>query len=518
VNDRRGWRVAAAGAVCVPALVVLGAVAPERALANTAVSCSSVALITAINTANASSGGTLDLAAGCTYTYAAADNNTDSPGTATPVITTNITINGNGATVTRSSGSPAFRLFDVSTTGTLTLNNTTVSNGSALGNGGGVIDLGALTLSGDTITGNTGSGVNQIFGSAGITATNTTFSNNTQHGLLNQGAGSDTLVGITASNNTFVGVLSNGAINLTGSTISGNGWGVQTVNPSSAANAISVTNSTLTGNSTAQVLSSGAATVTGSTVAGSAGIGVSATGTTTVTGSILTSSGGVNCAGVVTDGGHNISFPGSDVSCPPGFDSADPVLDILRDNGGPTQTMALLDGSSAAFHIATGMTGCTAGLTDQRGVPRLQDGQACDAGAFELDDTSVALVPSATSLTAGQTLSIAGTVTPFSSIPGAPGGTLAVYQGASLAALVAVINGHAADGPLTLPVGTYTFHAAFVGARGFLPSTSASVTVTISPTVPAVGATGALPSPVAPALLILGGFGLVGAAWRRRRR
>jgi hypothetical protein len=164
------------------------------------------------------------------------------------------------------------------------------------------------------------------------------------------------------------------------------------------------------------------------------------------------------------------------------------------------------------------MTGCTAGLTDQRGVPRLQNGQACDSGAFELDDTSVALVPSATSLKAGQTLSIAGTVTPFSVIPGAPGGTLSVFQGSSLVAVVGVINGHAADWTVTLPVGTYTFFAAFSGARGFVPSTSAPVTVTISPTVPAVGAAGELPSPEAPALLILGGFGLICFAWRRRRR
>jgi hypothetical protein len=518
VTVRRGWKLAGAGLVCVPALVVLGAVTPMRALANTAVACSSVALVTAITTANAASGGTLDLASGCTYTYSAANNTTDLPGTATPVITTNITINGNGATVTRSSGSPAFRLFDVSTTGTFTLNNTTVSNGSALGNGGGIADFGALTLSADTITGNTGSGVNQIFGSAGLTATNTVFSNNTQHGLFNQGAGFDTLVGITANNNSFDGVLSNGAVSISGAAIGGNHWGVQTVNASSAANAITVTNSTLTDNSNVQILSEGAATVTGTTIAGTTAIGVFGLGTTVVTDSILASNGGASCGVPVTDGGNNVVFPASDVSCPTTFIHGDPKLDILRDNGGPTQTMALLGGSAAAFLITAGATGCTAPGTDQRGVPRLQNGQACDAGAFELDSTSTAVVPSATSLTVGQPLSLAGIVTPFSFIPGAPSGTLSFFNGGILVATVALINGHAADGPLTLPVGTYTVVALFPGARGFLASGSAAVTVTISPTVPAVGSAPEVPSPIAPVLLVLGGLGLIGAVRRSRRR
>ena len=59
--------------------------------------------------------------------------------------------------------------------------------------------------------------------------------------------------------------------------------------------------------------------------------------------------------------------------------STDPKLGALANNGGSTQTMALLAGSSA---IDTGTnTGCPA--TDQRGVTRPQ-GPRCDIGAFEL--------------------------------------------------------------------------------------------------------------------------------------
>jgi hypothetical protein len=56
----------------------------------------------------------------------------------------------------------------------------------------------------------------------------------------------------------------------------------------------------------------------------------------------------------------------------------------LADNGGPTETMALLTGAPP---VNTG-SGCQG--TDQRGVPRPQ-GSACDAGAYELDTTAPAV-------------------------------------------------------------------------------------------------------------------------------
>ena len=56
------------------------------------------------------------------------------------------------------------------------------------------------------------------------------------------------------------------------------------------------------------------------------------------------------------------------------------ILDpTLRDNGGPTATLALVPGSPA---IDTGRPDCPPPQTDQRGVPRPQ-GAACDIGAFE---------------------------------------------------------------------------------------------------------------------------------------
>ena len=66
----------------------------------------------------------------------------------------------------------------------------------------------------------------------------------------------------------------------------------------------------------------------------------------------------------------------------------DPKLGPLQNNGGPTQTMALLAGSPA---IDTGNpAGCTDGkghllITDQRGLPRpdTEDSHGCDMGAYE---------------------------------------------------------------------------------------------------------------------------------------
>jgi hypothetical protein len=105
------------------------------------VDCSVADLIDAINQANAiTAPSTLELDPGCTYPLTAVDNTTTSAnGGSTfdygdnglPQITTPITINGNNATITRSSGAPEFRIFFIKDTGSLTINDLTLSNGLA---------------------------------------------------------------------------------------------------------------------------------------------------------------------------------------------------------------------------------------------------------------------------------------------------------------------------------------------------------------------------------------------------
>jgi hypothetical protein len=105
-------------------------------------------------------------------------------------------------------------------------------------------------------------------------------------------------------------------------------------------------------------------------------------------------SGAGNCSGTIIDGGYNLD---SGNTC--GFSATgslsnvtDPKLSHLSDNGGLTQTIALLPGSPAIDVIPAAQ--CTdqnnqALTTDQRGVARPQ-GSNCDIGAFEFKPGVVA--------------------------------------------------------------------------------------------------------------------------------
>lgn len=96
-----------------------------------------------------------------TITLTDIDNSTYDP-TGLPVITTEITIEGNGGKIIRAKSTPAapvpvFRLLVVSASGDLTVNRVTLSNGES-NNGGGVFNYGSVTIRNSTISGNGGSG------------------------------------------------------------------------------------------------------------------------------------------------------------------------------------------------------------------------------------------------------------------------------------------------------------------------------------------------------------------------
>ena len=68
--------------------------------------------------------------------------------------------------------------------------------------------------------------------------------------------------------------------------------------------------------------------------------------------------------------------------------STDPLLGAIGLNGGNTQTIPLLTGSSAIDALITGTNGCGTAITsDQRGMSRPQ-GPACDIGAYEVEAES----------------------------------------------------------------------------------------------------------------------------------
>ena len=79
----------------------------------------------------------------------------DNPDNGLPQIDSEITVRGNDFRVERAANAPAFRIFDVTPDGDLTLENVTVANGS-LGNapGAGIRAYGNVTLENSTVSGN----------------------------------------------------------------------------------------------------------------------------------------------------------------------------------------------------------------------------------------------------------------------------------------------------------------------------------------------------------------------------
>jgi hypothetical protein len=112
------------------------------------VPCSSAALIAAISAANSAGGGTINLASGCHYALTSAFSGEDG----LPPIGTSIGINGNGATI---DGTNTVRVLEVDGPGDLSLQNVTITGGSA-DNGGGIENVGGtVTLNHSRVTGNT---------------------------------------------------------------------------------------------------------------------------------------------------------------------------------------------------------------------------------------------------------------------------------------------------------------------------------------------------------------------------
>ena len=166
---RRQLGASAAVAACVVLAAIGGAAAHAKAFGN--VPCSgagggAAGLVAAINAANASGGGAINLASGCTYSLTSANNTVPGIGAnGLPVITTPITINaGGGATIAGNNSN--FRVIAISgpAGGSLTLNGVTVTGGSASGDGpagfgGGIFNFAGLgtlinCISGVNVTAN----------------------------------------------------------------------------------------------------------------------------------------------------------------------------------------------------------------------------------------------------------------------------------------------------------------------------------------------------------------------------
>lgn len=320
------------------------------------------------------------------------------------------TLNGQGAgTVLVIERGATVGLSDLTVTGGHTDITTTLA--------GGVQNGGTLTLTNTVVEGNSASVPHFRNGAGGIT---------------NQG-GSVTLLASTIRGNTAtatepfdtaVGGIMNlccgSTVTLSNSTVSGNSGSSPSdafggILNSAPGSVLTLTNSTVTGNSASAPggpsafsaavggisNSGGTASLTNVTLAGNtvdepnggftppvAGVSDFFGGTLTLTNSLIANqTGGPNCYGPNTDGGYNLddgttcAFSAASHS----VSNSDPLLDPagLANNGGPTQTIALLSGSTAIDTIPPGTNGCGTSIpTDQRGISRPQ-GSGCDTGAFE---------------------------------------------------------------------------------------------------------------------------------------
>ncbi|HET6878238.1 MAG TPA: choice-of-anchor Q domain-containing protein [Jatrophihabitans sp.] len=380
-----------------------------------AAACSAAGLVAAIAAANTGAGGgQVNLQSGCVYTLAAADNSAEG-GNGLPVITGNLTIEGNGATIERSgdSSTPHFRILDVAAGANVTINNLTLRNGVADNghDGGGAIwNHGSLSINGSTFDSNsnpatTGTSGGAIQNAGTLIVTRCTFTNNTAMeggGVFNQST--TTIRQSTFANNTATvyggGAILNayGTTTVVASTFTGNsGPGGGVIDNDTT---IIVSDSTMYGNTGGShgggaIQNFGTVKLTTSTIAGNsspygANLYNYGTSSLTVSDSIVAGGiGGNNCGGTaVNDAGNNLD---SGSSC--GFRSAnnsrsgvDPQLQPAAANGGPTRTMALGSASPALDLIPAADAGCT-GTTDQRGTARPQGG-GCDVGAYELVPSS----------------------------------------------------------------------------------------------------------------------------------
>jgi hypothetical protein len=259
------------------------------------------------------------------FVLTAADND-DFGETGLPVITTRITIQGNGAKITRSKKAPAFRLIAVSASGDLTLDHVTLSGGEGLGRtrGGAITNYGNVSIVDSTISGNSAFEGGAVFVENGsLTIMNSAISNNVANygGGITNYSGTFTMTGTTLSRNTALpyngnpsfggGLLSTTAHDtITGSVISGNvaskGGGLA-VYGTTVVSSSTVSKNSATDKGGGIYNGSGhSLTVNDSTISGNkadTGGGVSNRGAFTFNGNVITKNSAVSYGGGVDIGG-----------------------------------------------------------------------------------------------------------------------------------------------------------------------------------------------------------------------
>jgi len=272
------------------------------------------------------------------------------------------------------------RIFDITSTGSVTIAGLTIAKGKIANIGAGILNQNAsnLTVTGCVITGNAAHSGSRAGSNGG--------------GIDNESSGTVNLLNSTVSDNTATR----------------DGAGIFT-----AAGIFNVKNSTISGNTAARsgggIAAGGTVNLRSATIAdnsANAGGGVHNLGTTinaanTILARNTTATIGPDCNGALTSQGFNFISDNAGASIGPAQITdqigtaampKDPLLGPLQDNGGPTPTRALLVNSPA---IDKGnSSGFGAGFADQRGFARPFDlgnianvsgGDGGDIGAYEFN-------------------------------------------------------------------------------------------------------------------------------------
>jgi hypothetical protein len=380
-------------------------------------------------------------------------------------VTSSLTIQGLGARVLHISGNNTSRVLDVAGVGVnVTLDALTIRNGALTDQFGAGIrsaSTGLLSITRSTIRDNV------------ITNTG---------GLVESGAGLVVIVGPLAIRETTVsGNRANAA----------NGGGISISSPAT------IVNSTFSGNSAAQgggmFLTSGNislvnVTVTGNSATSSGGGIVSSPGALANFGNVIVAQNtaptapDVQQSGTINSQGGNLigsnDGAGAFIAGTPSVNgdfvgtSISPIdarLDLLADNGGPTDTRTLLAGSPALNAGLTSHATNAALTTDQRGPGFVRlIGPSVDSGAVE----ALAYTPTVVAATVNEdTLSASGLViTPNTSDSG----------GTTHFKITNILNGTLFKNDGTTPIANNTFLTLTEGAEGlkFKPASNLNSTNT----------------------------------------
>ncbi|MEA5417610.1 CHAT domain-containing protein [Spirulina sp. CCNP1310] len=323
----------------------------------------------------------------------------------------NLTIDGNGSTV---SGNNASGVFNITLPGsTTTFQNITITEGSSSISGGGIRNLGNATVINSTISNNysTDSG-GGIRNNGMLTVINSTISGNSaQYDGGGIDTGSVTLINSTISGNSSTnasggGIYSNSGGTITNSTVANN-WASEKGGGIRSFGAVTLTNSTISNNSAGieggGISSAGGVTLANSTIAFNnatsigGGLALANNNTHTFTNSIIANNTAPTGPDIsVINGTHTFNISHSLILSTAGMTGSgiptngvngnivglDPLLGPLANNGGPTQTHALLPGSPA---LNSGDNASTIVTVDQRGNPRIVYGRV-DMGAYEAEE------------------------------------------------------------------------------------------------------------------------------------